>query len=273
MISLFTDEFALRATLTGLALALATGPLGCFVVWRRMAYFGDALSHSALLGVALGIVAGVAPIGGVLVVGVFMAVLFTALQSQQRFGSDTILGLLAHSALAFGLVALSFAGPSQIDLMGYLFGDLLAVSRAEVWQSWLVALLVLGGLAVIWRPLLALTVQEELAAAAGIRPFLTRLVFTLLLAATVAIAMRVVGIILVTAMLIIPAAAARRFAVSPEGMALLAALAGMAAVLGGLTASFTADTPAGPSIVLGALVLFLLSQAAGLLVSRLRTAA
>ena len=264
------DAFTGRAVLTGLALALATGPLGCFVVWRRMAYFGDALSHSALLGVALGLTVGVAPLAGVLVVGGAMAVLFTALQSQQRFGSDTLLGLLAHSALALGLVALTFAGPSQVDLMGYLFGDLLAVGRSEVWQSWAVALLVLAGLALIWRPLLALTVQEELAAAAGIRPFLTRLIFTLLLAAIVAIAMRVVGIILVTAMLIIPAAAARRFALSPEGMAMLAAGAGMVSVLGGLAASFTVDTPAGPSIVLAALVLFILSQVAGLFLGRSR---
>ena len=250
------EEFFVRALLGGIGVALIAGPLGCFVVWRRMAYFGDALAHSALLGVALGLMLSIEPVLGVLAAGIVLAVAFTLLQRQQRFAADTVLGLLAHSALALGLVALGLMENLRVDLLGYLFGDVLALSWSDVATIYGGAALVLLALLFIWRRLLAVTVEPELAQADGIDPLLVRLAFSLLLAIVVAMAMQVVGVLLITALLIIPAAAARRFASTPEQMAVLAAGAGVLSVALGLGGSLSFDTASGPSIVVAAMVLF-----------------
>lgn len=257
------EEFFVRALLGGIGAALIAGPLGCFVVWRRMAYFGDALSHSALLGIALGLIAGIDPTLGVLGASLVLAIAFTVLQRQQRFAADTILGLLAHSALALGLVALGLMENLRVDLLGYLFGDVLALSWMNVGVIYVGAVFVLTSLVLIWRRLLAVTVDPELAQADGIDPFLTRLAFSLLLAVTVAMAMQVVGVLLITALLIIPAASARRFASTPEQMAILAALAGTASVGLGLFGSLTFDLASGPAIVVAAMMLFILTGIVG----------
>jgi zinc transport system permease protein len=262
------EEFFLRALAGGMGVALVAGPLGCFVVWRRMAYFGDALAHSALLGVALGLLLSIHPILGVLGAGTVLAVAFTFLQKQQQFAADTVLGLLAHSALALGLVALGLMENMRIDLMGYLFGDVLALSWNDVAMIYAGAALVLGAFALIWRRLLAVTVEPELAQAAGIDPLLIRLAFSLLLAIVVAMAMQVVGVLLITALLIIPAATARRFSTNPEQMAVLAALFGALSVLLGLSGSLRFDSASGPSIVVAAMCLFLLANLSGSLLSK-----
>ncbi len=264
------EEFFLRALLGGIGVALIAGPLGCFVVWRRMAYFGDALAHSALLGVALGFLLSIEPAIGVLVAGGVLAIAFTFLQKQQRFAADTVLGLLAHSALALGLVALGFLDHLRIDLLGYLFGDVLALSWSDVGLIYVGAAVVLAGLLLIWRRLLAVTVEPELAQADGINPLAIRLLFSLLLAVVVALAMQVVGVLLITALLIIPAAAARRFSSTPEQMALLAGLAGAASVLLGLGGSYTFDSASGPSIVVASLLLFLGANGAAAILVKLR---
>ena len=262
------EDFFVRAVLGGVGVALVAGPLGCFVVWRRMAYFGDALAHSALLGVALGLMLSIHPILGVLAAGTVLAVAFTYLQKQQRFAADTVLGLLAHSSLALGLVALGLMENMRVDLLGYLFGDVLALSWNDVVMIYAGASLVLIALMVIWRKLLAVTVEPELAQATGIDPFLIRLLFSLLLAIVVAMAMQVVGVLLITALLIIPAATARRFSSTPERMAVFAASAGAVSVAFGLFGSLTFDTASGPSIVVAALVLFLLVNLMGLILEK-----
>ena len=165
----------------------------------------------------------------------------------------------AHSALALGLVVLAFMTWIRIDLMGFLFGDILAVSRMDIAIVWLGGVVVLGVLAAIWRPLFAATVNRELAEAEGMNPERANIIFMLLMAAVIAISMKIVGVLLITAMLIIPAATARRFASGPEQMALLASGIGAASVVGGLFGSLEWDTPAGPSIVVAALGLFVLS--------------
>lgn len=253
------DEFLLRALLAGLGVALVAGPLGAFVVWRRMAYFGDTLAHSALLGVALAYLLSIDLNLGVLIACVAVALVLLALQRQQRLASDTLLGILAHTALSLGLVTLAFLETLRVDLMGFLFGDILAVGWRDVALIWAGGLVVLGALALLWRPLLAITVHEELAQVEGVPVVRVRLALTLLLAVVVALAMKVVGILLITSLLIIPAAAARRFSRTPEAMAVLAALAGGLAVTGGLAGSLRFDTPAGPSVVVAAALLFALT--------------
>jgi zinc transport system permease protein len=257
--ALFGDAFLWRALAAGIGVALVAGPLGSFVVWRRMAYFGDTLAHSALLGVALGFLIGIDLQIGVVAICVALALLLVALQRQQQIGTDTLLGILSHSALSIGLVVIAFLPGLRIDLMAYLFGDILAVGIADLLWIYAGAGLTLAILAFIWRPLLATTVHEELARAEGVPVGVVRLAFMLVMALTVAVAMKVVGVLLITALLIIPAAAARRFARTPEQMAALASLLGCVAVAGGLGGSLFFDTPSGPSVVVCAAMLFLLS--------------
>lgn len=255
------DDFLVRALAAGLGVALVAGPLGCFVVWRRMAYVGDTMAHASLLGIALGLILGLDLGLGVLAVTAAVALLLAGLQGQRRLASDTLLGILAHGSLSIGLVAVSFLETVRLDLMGYLFGDILAVSTADLLWVWGGGAAVLAGLAAIWRPLLAVTVDPDLAAAERAAPGWTQMAFVLLIACTIAIAMKIVGVLLITALLIIPAATGRRGARTPEGMAALAAGSGALAVIGGLSLSIAADTPSGPSVVVAALTLFVASLA------------
>ena len=255
------DDFLMRALLGGLGVALAAGPLGAFIVWRRMAYFGDTLAHSGLLGVMLGIVLNINPELGVVATCLTVAVALVLLQRQRWLAADTLLGILAHTSLSLGLVTLAFLETVRVDLVGYLFGDILAISPTDLYWIWGGAMLALAALAWLWRPLLAATVHEELAQVEGVPVFAVRLAFMLLIAIVIAVAMKVVGILLITSLLIIPAAAARRFAHSPEGMAVLASGLGCVAVGAGLWASLRWDTPAGPSVVVAAATLFALGHA------------
>ncbi len=249
------DDFMVRAALAGIGTALAAAPLGCFVVWRRMAYFGDATAHAAILGVALSLALSLPIFAGALVVALAMAVLVTLLSGRGR-GVDTVLGVLAHSALAFGLVGVSFLHGVRIDVMSFLFGDILSVSRGDLGVIWGGAALVLGLVCWRWSALLTATLDADLARAAGIDPRREELILTLALAIVVAVAIKVVGALLITALLIIPAATARPFARTPEGMAVAATLLAMTAAWAGLRASYALDTPTGPTIVCVSAVLF-----------------
>jgi len=253
------DDFFVRAVIAGIGIAVIAAPLGCFIVWRRLAYFGDTMAHSALLGVVFALLLDIHVVLGVFAVSLAVAVVLVMLQNRRALPTDSLLGILSHSTLAMGLVLISLVPTLRIDLMGYLFGDILAVTRLDIAVIYGGGLLVLLALIKIWRPLLAATVNEELAAAEGLAPERTRAVFMILVAAVIAIAMKIIGILLMTSLLIIPAAAARRFAGSPERMAVFAAVAGGLAVLGGMSASLQFDTPSGPSIVVAALVIFLAS--------------
>ncbi len=257
------DEFLLRAFLAGIGVAVVAGPLGCFVVWRRMAYFGDTIAHSALLGVALALLLDWHVMVGVFAVSAAIALALLVLRRVSVLPGDALLGILSHSALAIGLVAVAFLTTVRIDLVGYLFGDILSVGWGDVAMVWIGGAAVLAVLALVWHPLFAATVSEELAAAEGLAPARSRTVFVLLLAAVIAIAMKIVGILLVTSLLIIPAATARRFASGPEVMALIAAGLGALAVASGLAGSLAFDTPSGPSVVVAALALFVASLALG----------
>jgi zinc transport system permease protein len=253
------DDFFTRALLAGIGVALIAGPLGCFIVWRRLAYFGDTLSHSALLGVALALLFETNITLAVFGVSAAVALTLLALQRRATLSSDSLLGLLAHSSLALGLVVLAFMTWVRVDLMGFLFGDILAVSPLDIAVIYGGGIVVLTVLMLIWRPLFAATVNADLAEAEGLHPQRANIVFMLLMALVIAISMKIVGVLLITALLIIPAATARRFARGPEAMAVLAAGIGVVAVIGGLFGSLEWDTPSGPSIVVAALGLFLLA--------------
>jgi zinc transport system permease protein len=253
------DDFFSRAIIGGIGVALVAGPLGCFIVWRRLAYFGDTLSHSALLGVALALLFEVNITLAVFLVSVFVAFALLLLQRQATLSSDTLLGLLAHSALAIGLVVLAFMTWVRVDLMGFLFGDILATTKIDLGLIWFGGISVLGVLSIIWRELFAATVSLEVATAEGMKPERANAIFMILMAVVIAISMKIVGVLLITALLIIPAATARSFSRSPEQMAIIAVVFGITAVCFGLLGSLEWDTPAGPSIVVAALGLFISS--------------
>lgn len=258
------DDFFVRALIAGIGVALIAGPLGCFIVWRRLAYFGDTLAHAALLGVALAFLLEVNVTATVFFVSASIAILLLLLQKRASLSSDALLGLLSHSALALGLVVLAFMGSVRFDLMGLLFGDILSVSKGDIGMIYGGGLVVLLVLTAIWRRLFAATVSPELAEAEGMRPDIANIVFMLLMAMVIAIAMKIIGVLLITALLIVPAATARRFAAGPEQMAVLSAVIGAIAVIGGLSGSLRWDTPSGPSIVVAASVLFILSLSSGI---------
>ncbi|MDR6266807.1 MULTISPECIES: metal ABC transporter permease [Rhodobacterales] len=249
------DDFMMRATLAGVGVAFAAAPLGCFVVWRRMAYFGDATAHASILGIALSLALSISVFSGAMLVALLMALTVNMLTGR-GYAMDTLLGVMAHSALAFGLVAVSFLSGIRIDLMAYLFGDILAVSRVDLSVIWGGAALVVALIGWRWSSLLTATLNEDLAYASGINPKREQLVLTLALAITVAVAIKVVGVLLIAAMLIIPAAAARPLSRTPEGMALVAAGIGSVSALVGLRAAYVLDAPAGPSIVCVAALIF-----------------
>ncbi len=259
------DDLVTRATIAGAGLSLATGPLGCFVIWRRMAYFGDATAHAAILGVALALATDLPVTVGTLVVALAMALTVAGLASR-GWAMDTTLGVLSHSALAFGLVAVSYFPTVRSDLSSWLFGDILSVGRGDLLWIWGGAGLVAALMAWRWQALLTATLNEDLAQASGFQPARERLVLVLALAVVVAVALKVVGALLIAALLIIPAAAARWLARGPETMALLATVISVAAVGLGLQLSLWQDSPAGPSVIVAAAGLFAL---AGLL-ARLR---
>ncbi len=257
------EDFIWRALIGGAGVAVISGPLGCFIVWRRMAYFGDSVAHSALLGVALGFFFGIDIRLGTLIACVSLALFLALFQGQKRLSSDTILGILAHTALSVGLVTISFMESLRVDLIGYLLGDILSVTISDIAWIYGGGALALVWLGLIWRQLLAVTVHEELARAEGISVWVVRVSFMALIAFVIAIAMKFIGILLITSLLIIPAAAARRFSKTPEQMAALAALFGGLSVLGGIMASLQWDTPSGPSVVVAAAGLFVVGSLVG----------
>jgi len=252
------DDFFVRALLAGVGVALVAGPLGCFIVWRRLAYFGDTLSHSALLGVVLAFLLQINITLAVFGVCAAVALSVLALQRNASLSSDSLLGMLAHSSLALGLVALAFMSSVRVDLMGFLFGDILAVSHLDLAVIYMGGTIVITVLFFIWRTLFAATVNLDLAEAEGLRPDRANVVFMLLMAVVIAISMKIVGVLLITALLIIPAATARQLARGPEQMAVFAATLGAIAVVAGLFGSLEWDTPSGPSIVVAAAGLFVL---------------
>lgn len=253
------NDFFVRALIAGIGLALITGPIGCFIVWRRMAYFGDTMAHSALLGVGLALLFDLNIMISVFIIALTIAMLLLVLQRRNSLSADSLLGILSHATLAFGLVLVAFMTWIRFDLMSLLFGDILAVSRADIAAIYIGGGLILAALVKIWRPMLAATINEDIARAEGQRPELYRTIFMILLALLIAIAMKIVGILLITALLIIPAATARRFAFSPELMAMYASITGAFAVVAGLFGSLQYDTPSGPSIVVAAVIFFALS--------------
>ena len=253
------DDFFIRALVAGIGVAIVTGPLGCFVVWRRLSYFGDTLAHSALLGVTMAYSFQFNIAISVFLISSLIALILIKLQKRTNLPGDALLGLLAHSSLAVGLVVIGFLTFIRFDIMGLLFGDILAVTTDDLLVIWTGGVLILIVLKLIWKPLLASTVNYELAEAEGLNPDRAKAIFTILMAAVIAISIKMVGLLLITGMLIIPAAMARNISDSPQKMVLFSIIGGLLSVILGLYSSLEFNTSSGPSIIAAALILFILS--------------
>ena len=253
------DDFLIRALIAGIGIALVAGPLGCFVVWRRLSFFGDTLAHSALLGVLLSISFNINISITIFVVSSLVALLLLRLEKTTYLAGDSLLGLISHSSLAIGLLILGFLSSIRFDIMGILFGDILSVNTNDLLVIWIGGALILFVLWFIWKPLFASTVNYDLAEAEGMKPEIVNTIFTILLAALIAISIKMVGILLITGLLIIPTAMARNLSNNPRQMVILSIVGGLLSVFIGLYASFEINTSSGPSIVSVALILFILS--------------
>ena len=253
------DDFFIRALIAGVGIAIIAGPLGCLVIWRRLSYFGDTLSHSALLGVTLAYAFSINITLSVFVISSIVAILLINLQKRTKLAGDSLLGLLAHSTLAIGLVLIGFLSSIRFDLMGLLFGDILAVTTEDITLVWIGGIIILGILYYIWKSIFSATVNYDLAAAEGMRPEISNLIFTLLLAAVIALSIKMIGALLITGLLLIPAAIARNLSNSPKQMIIISVLAGIASVVIGLFTSLELNTSSGPSIIVVSLALFVVS--------------
>ena len=251
------EDFLFRAFVAGIGLAIITGPLGCFIVWRRLSYFGDTLAHSALLGVVIAYALSFNIILSVFVISGLISLSLLYLQKKTFLPNDALLGLLAHSVLAVGLVLLGILSFIRIDLMGLLFGDILSVNVNDLLIIWIGGCIVLALLILIWRPLFAGTVNLELAKAEGLNPELANTIFTLLIAAVIAISIKIVGILLITGLLIIPASASRNLSSTPIQMAIIASIIGVISVILGLYSSLTWNSSTGPTILSISLLIFI----------------
>ena len=253
------DDFFIRAIFAGIGIAFVTGPLGCFVVWRRLSYFGDTLAHSALLGVTIAYSLDFNIAVSIFFISSAIALILIQLQRKTNLPSDALLGLLAHSSLAVGLVVIGFLTFIRFDIMGLLFGDILAVNKKDLFIIWFGGALILIVLKLIWKPLFASTVNYELAEAEGLNPDKAKAIFTVLLSALIAISIKLVGVLLITGMLIIPTAMARNLSDNPKKMVVFSIIGGLLSVFIGLFSSLEFNTPSGPSIIAAALFLFIIS--------------
>ncbi|MHA0898761.1 iron chelate uptake ABC transporter family permease subunit [Candidatus Liberibacter solanacearum] len=253
------NEFFIRALFAGIGIILSTGPLGCFIVWQRMTYFGDTIAHSALLGVAFSLMLNLPLPLCIFMVAALTSIILLQIQKSEFIASDAILGVITHSTISISLIMLSFMTWVNTDLTSFLFGDILAINTNDIIIIWSVGILNIVILIKIWKSLLATTVNYELAKAEGMQPEKVKLIFTMITALMISISIKFIGITLITSLLILPTVTARRFATSPENMVILTTVIGILGVILGLYGSLIFDTPSGPSIIITSLIFFILS--------------
>lgn len=253
-------DFITRAIIAGLGIALLAGPLGSFMIWRRMSYFGDTLAHSALLGVGLSALLHINIYIGLISVSIMVACLLAALNKVSWLASDAVMGILSHTMLAIGLITATVISGVRVDLLSYLYGDILAVDLQDIIYIYGVMLAVILVLCGMWRNLLSTTIHPDLARVEGVAVDAVNWIFTVLLALVFAVAIKLVGVLLITSLLIIPASAARKFARTPEFMTIIASVIGCLAVGFGFVASLNWDWPTGPAIVTVAAAIFVVSM-------------
>ncbi len=254
------DDFIYRAIIASIGVSLIAGSLGCFVIWKRLSYFSDSISHSALLGVALGLATGLGINLGLVIVGGLFAVLIVVLQQKEFWSSDAVLGIFSHLSLSLGIVVLGIIGNQNTDYIAYLFGDILYITSKDLYWIFSVLIVVVTILVFNWKKLLLLTLNEELAKAEGINKLYYDLLFMFLIALAVSVSVQIVGVLLITSLLIIPPAISRVISNSPVTMILASMVVSIFSVLLGLYLSIDFDLATGPTIVITLGALFFIAQ-------------
>lgn len=252
-------EIILPALIAGFFIAFISAPLGCFVVWRKMAYFGDTLSHATLLGIVIGMALQWNLMFASTFFILILALLLVLLETQKKIAVDTLLGILSHGALSIGIVSMYFIGFQSNLVENYLLGDILSISYDDLYFI-IPTVFIIGAILIKhWNAFLYLTLDPELAQSHGIHLQKNKFIFTILLAVTIGIAFKFIGALVITALLIIPVAIARFFSKTPEQMAFMAIFISILMILLGFVVSAFCDTPSGPSIVALCAILFLLT--------------
>ncbi len=252
------ELFFIKAMIAAIGVAFATAPIGVFVLWKRMAYFGDAISHSAIFGLGIATIIAVEPIYGIVFCAIIFCLLIFILGKQKLYSSDSIIGITSCSLLALGMILISIF-PSNINLENYLFGDLIILQNRDILMIYAVA--VLSSVAIlIWFPkLLLATINKDLAQISGVEVEKLELKFLLLTALVVACLVKIVGIFLITSMMILPAAIARNFSKTPTQMLFLSLLSSLIIMVGGLFAALFFNLPSSPSIIAFAALLLVVA--------------
>ena len=251
-------------------IAATAGLLGCFVVWRKMSYFGDSLSHSAMLGIALGVATGISESISIIIICVLFSILLIWIQEKKLLANDTILGIFAHAGLSIGMLAMALLG-GQLEHdheHEILFGDLTKITGDESSMIIIAAITIVAVIYMLWGRLLMATINEDIARAEGINTFTTQLILVGLVTFVVAASVEIVGIFLITALMIIPAATARQISRSPRQMALFSGIVGVISVLVGVSAAQNANVPDGPAIVVTSTILLISAMIIGSAIKR-----
>ena len=259
MIDFFFSHFMGRALLAAIGMGCISAVMGCFLLWRRMAFFGDAMAHASVLGVALGFLFHIDIYFFIAFICLILASVMGILQQRSRIPIDTWLAAISYTSLALGIIVIAKTPGIQIDPEAILFGDILSVNLPDLIGIYLSVLAVWTFIIIGWQKLLLITLDEELAIASGISLLPMRLGFTVCLALVTAVGIKASGALLLPALMILPAATMARFARSPEEMVGGATVCSVISVLLGMTASYYYDTPSGPTIVVMAFLFFFFS--------------
>jgi len=253
------DDFMLRSVIAGLIMVTIAAPMGCLMVWQRLAFLSDTLGHAAVLGVGLGLLLEVTPIFGVLAVALLIVFALNRVNSFNTALSETTLAIISHTGLAGGIILVGLLPSQSVNLEAILFGDLLATTTVDLILLLVTTVLLLLVLRHHWRSFVAVSVSREIAQAEGVEVRKIQLLMYIMIALLVAVMMKVMGVLLIAAMLVIPTTSARLFSRSPEQMVLISGLYGLGALVGGITTSFHLDWQTGPAIVVSATFLLLVT--------------
>lgn len=259
MIELLQLEFMQRAFIAGIVLAPLLAVLGSFVTLRKMSFFADGIAHASLLGVALSILVGIAPFGGALIIGVVFGILIFLLERYTTVKSDAVIGIIFTTGLALGIILISMQPGYQPDLISFLFGNILAITWSNVWMIVILSSLILSTVFCLFKKLTLTSLSEELAWTSGISTARVNLLFYVLLSVAVVLGVKLLGIILVSALIITPAVTAKMVTRSFHSYVSWSVIFSLMAFVGGLLASYYLDLPSGASIVIMATSIFVVT--------------
>ena len=255
------DDFLVRSVIAGLIMVVIAAPMGCLMVWQRLAFLSDTLGHAAVMGVGLGLLLEVTPVFGVLAVALLIVFSLNRVNSFNSALSETTLAIISHTGLAGGIILVGLLPAQSVNLEAILFGDLLATTSADLTRLLITTVVLLLLLLHHWRSFVAVSVSREIAQAEGIEVRKVQFLMYIMIALLVAVMMKVMGVLLIAAMLVIPTTSARLFSRSPEQMVAVSALYGLGALVGGISSSFQFDWQTGPAIVVSATMLLLVTLA------------